>query len=92
MWTWDGISLASCDGWLPFTAKDVPAIDGPLHVEVHSRADGAIVLGPWPFALDRVEVCCEGRRLEARYADEGAIRLAFHAASPVRLAFELVPR
>jgi hypothetical protein len=92
MWTWDGISLALCNGWLPFTANTAPAIDGLVDIELHVRADGAIVLDPWPFAVDRVEVCCEGRRLEARYADERAMRRAFHAAPPQTLVFELVPR
>jgi hypothetical protein len=92
MWTWDGISLALCNDWLPFAAKTVPAIDGLVDVELHVRADGAVVLDPWPFATDHVEVCCEGRRLDARYPDEQVMRRAFHAASPQRLAFELVPR
>src|SRR4051794_4323610 len=70
MWTWDGLSLALCNGWRPFTVRDVPSAGDDL-VEVELR-DGT--LDPWPFAEARVEVQCEARRLAARYDDEAAMR------------------
>jgi hypothetical protein len=34
MWTWDGLSLALCNGWLPFTSRDVPSQEGLIDVEL----------------------------------------------------------
>src|SRR6185312_1864652 len=33
MWTWDGVSLALCNAWDPFTARDVPPHDGLVDLE-----------------------------------------------------------
>src|SRR3954470_1620563 len=30
MWTWDGLSLALCNNWRPFTMRDVPTASGEL--------------------------------------------------------------
>src|SRR5262249_15023606 len=60
MWTWDGLSLALCHGWDPFTARDVPARTGLADVELRGTgSDGEFALEPWPFAMPRVEVRCE---------------------------------
>jgi hypothetical protein len=90
MWTWDGLSLALCSSWRPFTARDVPADGGPLEIELRDREDGMIALDPWPFVTDRLEVHCEARRLDARYEDEAAMRRGFERAEVVLLRFELV--
>jgi hypothetical protein len=90
MWTWDGLSLALCNSWRPFTARDVPAVGGLLDIELLDRNDGTLTLDPWPFASPRVEVHCEARRLDGRYEDESAMRRAFERASLVTLAFVLV--
>jgi hypothetical protein len=90
MWTWDGLSLALCHGWRPFTAKDVPARDGLVDIELRDRGKRAATLEPWPFAADRIELRCEARRLERRYADEQAMKRAFAAAQPVTLEFVLL--
>jgi hypothetical protein len=90
MWTWDGLSLALCSSWRPFTARDVPSDGGLIHIELRDREDGTITLDPWPFVAERVEVHCEGRRLDARYEDEAAMRRGFERAEVVPLAFELV--
>jgi Protein of unknown function (DUF3891) len=90
MWTWDGLSLALCNSWRPFTARDVPAVAGVLDIELRDREDGTLTLEPWPFASRRVEVHCEARRLDARFQDERAMRRAFERASLVTLAFVLV--
>src|SRR4051794_32377461 len=75
MWTWDGLSLALCNGWDPFTSRDVPARDGMEDVELRrvadaaraaaggERAEGVFAVDPWPFAVSRLEVRCEARSL-----------------------------
>jgi hypothetical protein len=90
MWTWDGLSLALCSSWRPFTARDVPAAGGLIDIELRDREDGTLTLDPWPFASRRVEVHCEARRLDARYGDEAAMRRAFERAAVTTLAFALV--
>ena len=91
MWTWDGVSLALCNGWRPFTSRDVPDANGELvGVELRSHGDWASTLDPWPFAADRVEVECEARRLAPRYDDEAAMRRGFAAAPVETLVFTLV--
>lgn len=91
MWTWDGLSLALCLGWEPFTAHQVPSADGMSDLELRRRGEQAWTLEPWPFERERVEVRCEARRLAGRYADELALRRDFEAARPQRLTFELTP-
>src|SRR6478735_173995 len=90
MWTWDGLSLALCNGWAPFTARDVPAADGLADIELTRGDDGTHVLAPWPFAQERVSVRCEARRLAASYADEAALHRALADAPPITLEFPLV--
>jgi hypothetical protein len=90
MWTWDGLSLALCSSWRPFTARDVPAAAGLLDIELRDRDDGTLTLDPWPFASQRVEVHCEARRLDARYEDETAMRRAYESAGVTTLMFALV--
>jgi Protein of unknown function (DUF3891) len=93
MWTWDGLSLALCLGWDPFTTRDVPGRDGPADLELRTdRAEGSFTLDPWPFSVSRLEVGCEGRRLAPRYEDQAAMRRALAAAEPVPLRFTLLPR
>jgi hypothetical protein len=93
MWTWDGLSLALCSGWQPFTSREVPSQAGPVEIELRSielhAGDGTYTLDPWPFGEDRVEVRCEGRRLRSRYEDEQAMHEALAAAAPVTLTFTL---
>jgi hypothetical protein len=92
MWTWDGLSLALCNGWQPFTARDVPTAGGLADVELVAGEDGTLTLDPWPFRRERVDVCCEARRLAPRYDDEAALRRAFDQARPVTLDFRLESR
>jgi hypothetical protein len=90
MWTWDGLSLALCHGWEPFTARDVPALEGLVDVELRRTGPGAsFTLDPWPLAESTVEVRCEGRRLAGDYPDEQAMQRALNDAEPVTLAFIL---
>jgi hypothetical protein len=89
LWAWDGISLALCCRWRPFTATEVPSVEGPLDVELRELEAGACTLDPWPFTDERLEVHCEARRLEGGYRDESAMRAAYAAAEPVTLRFVL---
>jgi hypothetical protein len=90
MWTWDGLSLALCNAWRPFTAKDVPGRDGLIDIELRDRGDRAVTLDPWPLAGESVEVRCEARRIAGRFESELAMREALARARPVTLSFELV--
>ncbi len=90
MWTWDGLSLALCNGWNPFTAKDVPSAGGPAELELRAHGE-TFVLDPWPFTASRLEVRCEARRLAASYGEEAEMQRALDAAPPLTLRFELLP-
>jgi heme exporter protein D len=92
MWTWDGLSLALCLEWRPFTARGVPAREGEIEIELRDRADGTFTLDPWPFADERVELRCEARRLNALEADEQALQRSFEQAVPLTLRFVLLAR
>jgi len=89
MWTWDGLSLAPCMGWRPFTSKDVPTHDGLIEVELRDLAEGESTLDPWPFAAERVTVCCEARELAGHYHDEAQMRAELAHARPRTLTFAL---
>ena len=103
MWTWDGLSLALCNGWDPFTARDVPAAEGLVDVELRrvaaagapraggERAEGAFALDPWPFAGERLHVRCEARPLAGVFDDVQRMQRALEEAAPVGLTFELRP-
>jgi hypothetical protein len=79
---WDGLSLALCLRWDPFD-------DRGRRLE---RVEGeTFTLDPWPFAGDRVEARCEGRRLDGRYADDEALYAALAEAAPRTLRFTLRP-
>jgi hypothetical protein len=89
MWTWDGLSLALCNGWRPFVAHEVPGAGGPLDVELRDGVDGTVALDPWPLACEQLEVRCEARRLEGRYEDEAEMLSALARAEPLTLTFRL---
>jgi hypothetical protein len=86
MWTWDGLSLALCNGWRPFVARDVPTAVGEL-VDVTLAEDDTV--DPWPFHPEHVEVRCEARRLAPRYDDEPAMLEGFAAARIETITFAL---
>jgi hypothetical protein len=91
MWTWDGLSLALCSGWEPFTAREVPTRDGLTEIELRTSEDGTFTLDPWPFSKQRVEVRCEARRLLSAYDDERVMQHALDVPELVTLVFELLP-
>jgi hypothetical protein len=89
MWTWDGLSLALCMAWRPFTAREVPSRDGMIDIELRDLEDGVSTLDPWPFADKQLELRCEARRLAARYESEEQMRMAFERIWPSPLKFTL---
>jgi hypothetical protein len=91
MWTWDGMSLALCLDWRPFTVADVPSREGPVELELRDRDDGSCVVDPWPFAAAPVRVHCEARRLDGSFSDRLELREALATARPVRLEYVLEP-
>jgi hypothetical protein len=91
LWTWDYLSLAVCLGWDPATARAVPAAGDPVDMGLEQRGGGIVAVDPWPFAADRVDLGCEGRRLAGRYDDEAALRAALERAPWVGLRWELTP-
>ena len=83
---WDGLSLALCRDQAPDTV-DRFTLD---------RADDshtAFTLDPWPFAVDQLAVCVEGRRLaDAPYPDEPALHAALDRAPVLTVGLALRPR
>ncbi|HEU4658021.1 MAG TPA: DUF3891 family protein [Capillimicrobium sp.] len=78
LFTWDGLSLALCLRWDPYTVHGVTLREGRW-------------LSPWPFEGDELTVRCEGRRLEGRYEREEALHDALEHAERVELSFTLRP-
>ncbi|WP_448204270.1 DUF3891 family protein [Azospirillum sp. sgz302134] len=54
-----------------------------LHLRSPSGDVAELVAEPWPFAGERVELVCEGRRLRGRFTDEDAMRRALEEAEAV---------
>jgi hypothetical protein len=54
-------------------------------------ATARFVADPWPFAVERVVVGCEARRLAGSFADAAALHAALAAAPWVPLRWELAP-
>lgn len=90
MWAWDGISLALCAGWSPFTARAVPARAGPVDLRLRRERECTWVLSPWPFAVERVQLSCEARELGARFSDPRALHNAWRQARVLTLSFTLL--
>jgi Protein of unknown function (DUF3891) len=89
MWTWDGLSLALCNAWRPFVARDVPSAEGLIELELTDRDDGTVEIDPWPFAATELTVRCQARELASRYQDERQLREHLIGAKPVTLEFVL---
>jgi hypothetical protein len=88
IWTWDFLSLALCLDWAPTGIDDVPTAGEPTRLELTPVGE-ALAVDPWPFGRDRVELRCEGRRLQGRFDDEEEMRAALYRAPWVTLRFEL---
>ncbi|HEV2753256.1 MAG TPA: DUF3891 family protein [Solirubrobacteraceae bacterium] len=87
LFCWDGLSLALCLGWAPYTT---PEVDGrTLHLQAAGQE--AHTLSPWPFAPPELTVRCEGRLLRERSTSEAALHGALERAERVDLRFLLRP-
>ncbi len=53
------------------------------------REPDTLVLDPWPFGPDRLDLKIEGRRLRGRFRDEAAMRRALEEAEPAAIAATL---
>lgn len=99
---WDGLSLALCRDQAPHTidgftldrvasASASPPGGQTRQRECHER--DVFTLDPWPFAVDRLTVRAEGRRLaDAPYADEPALHAALDRAPVLTVGLALQPR
>ena len=81
---WDSFSLALCLPHLPWRLEGVPAAAGEATI-VLDGAGEAVTVDPWPFRDDRVELACEGRRLEGRFSDEAVLHATLAEAPWVAL-------
>jgi Protein of unknown function (DUF3891) len=91
----DRMSLAVCWG----VGEDAHVPNAPtrtgntcglrLHARGGDRED--LVVDPWPFAADQVELACEGVRLRGPYAGEAAMREALATAERVPVVATLRP-
>jgi hypothetical protein len=90
----DRLSLEVC--WGVRGEKAIPNVprgssSATLRLRSPSGDPSALVLDPWPFSADRVDLLCEGRRLRGRFADEAAMREALDRAETVAIAATLHP-
>jgi len=80
---WDAMSLVLCHGRRePRTIGPVPTAEGEtaLVLTPGPAAADPIVVSPWPFGRDAVELAFEGRRLPDTFASEEAMRAALAGA------------
>ena len=91
----DRMSLAVCWG----VGEDAQVPNAPTGTGgtcgLRLRARGGdredLILDPWPFAAERVELACEGVRLRGRFADERAMREALETGERVPVVATLRP-
>lgn len=88
---WDGLSLALCQGRLPL---DLPTVEGRIMADYRPEIvpRRVVVLDPWPFVGDELEVRVESRRLDgAGYPDDAALHEALERAPVLTLRMVLRP-
>jgi Protein of unknown function (DUF3891) len=90
VWAWDGISLALCLGWETLM-NEVPCRGESAELEVRSIDAVRFSVNPWPFALDRLVVRCEGRPLGGPFETAAEMHSALNRARPVTLELALEP-
>ena len=88
LFCWDGLSLALCLRWAPYTT---PEVDGRT-LRLDDAGDDVHTLTPWPFVPSELAVRCEGRLLGERVTSEAALHDALERAERVDLRFRLTPR
>ncbi len=90
----DWMSLQIC--WGVTEAARLPEVPvvGDERVELTLRpaaADEEVVVDPWPFAVERLEVRAEGRLLKGRFTSDEALQSALKRADPRLVTATLVP-
>jgi uncharacterized protein DUF3891 len=83
VWAWDSISLALCLQWRALTLDDFT---------LTQTATDRFELDPWPFRDEELQVRCEGRLLDRRYATESELHAALDVAPSVPLSFTMLRR
>lgn len=63
-----------------------------LTIRARDGDPSVLTVDPWPFAADRVEAGCEGRRLREGHSDETRLRIALRDAERVGIRTVLLPR
>jgi hypothetical protein len=84
----DRMSLAICWG---VGESEIEIPYGPFVLRAPRRDPENLVLGPWPFAADRLEVLGEGRRLRGPFPDLETMRAAYAEAPAVPIRAMLRP-
>lgn len=92
MWAWDGISLALCSRWSPFSLERVPTHDGQgIALQLRELDEATWTIEPWPFEAQEIELACQARRIAGRHHDQDALSAAWERAEILELRFALVP-
>jgi hypothetical protein len=82
---WDGLSLALCRDQLPHAAAE-------FTLDRAAEGHETFTLSPWPFAVDRLALRAEGRRLDgAPYPDDAALQAALDHAPVLTIDMVLRP-
>jgi hypothetical protein len=90
VWTWDSLSLAVCLDWDPWVLQQVPAVAGPLDLELRrDQETEGLTIDPWPFTHSTVTMRCDGRRLIGRSETDDELREALVGARWETIAFRL---
>lgn len=91
---WDALSLFICYGRQQSrSVQQVPTATTPTTVTLTPRNDdpATLLVAPWPFRQEQVQLVYEGRRLTTTFSDETRMREAFDQASSIRLETTLLP-
>jgi hypothetical protein len=84
---WDGLSLALCRN-----ADGLPHTPAGFALDRAGEGHETFTLDPWPFAVDRLALRAEGRRLDAApYADDAALQDALERAPVLIIDMVLRP-
>ena len=86
---WDGLSLALCRDQAPHA---LPAASGAFTLDRAGEGHESFTLDPWPFAVDRLALRVEGRRLaDGPYPDDDALQAALDRAPVLVVGLVLRP-
>jgi len=88
---WDGMSLAVCHGLEQVRSfRSVPA--NGTDIDVAFEPDGeALIVDPWPFAVEPVTLTIDGRELAGPFDDEATMRDTLAAARWTKVSVVLRP-